>query len=153
MILSTRNKAFQFQSQILMSEKLAAEVIRALEKEHISPFRVFVDEECLLMFGTPLNNLLADVILLTQELGKKLAFAFAKERLVENGAKFHEALAKTKLPSFKKTDESVTAQKNNKQRIVEVNIDILRWLVNLSASSGIVVNHEKAMQYSLRQSP
>ena len=55
------------------------------------------------------------------------------EGLVENGAKtFHEALPKTKLPSFKNIAKSVIVQNNNKQYIVEVNTDILSWLANLS---------------------
>ena len=55
------------------------------------------------------------------------------EGLVENGAKtFHEALPKTKLPSFKNIAKSVIVQNNNKQYIVEVNTHILSWLANLS---------------------
>ena len=71
------------------------------------------------------------------------------ERLVGNGAKFHEVLPKTKLPSFKKIAKSVIVRKNIKQHIVGVNRDILSWLVNLSASSGLVVNYEKAMEHQL----
>lgn len=37
-------------------------------------------------------------------------------------------------------------QKNNKQRIVEVNRDILSWLVNLSGSSELAINYEKTME-------
>ena len=55
------------------------------------------------------------------------------EGLLGNEAKiFHEALPKTKLPSFKNTAKSVIVQNNNKQYIAEVNIDILSWLANLS---------------------
>ena len=72
------------------------------------------------------NNLRTDVILLTQELDRKLSLAFATEGLVENGAKkFHEALPKTKLPSFKNIAKSVTVQKSNNHCLVEVNRDML----------------------------
>ena len=95
--------------------------------EYINPFRILVDEECLFSLSSviPVNNLLADEILQTEELGKRLALAFETERLVENGVKkFHEALPKTKLPSFKNTAKSITVRKNNKQRIVRIKRDI-----------------------------
>ena len=55
-------------------------------------------------------------------------------------------MPKTKSPSFKYTAKSVTVQKNNKQCIVEVNRDILSWLVNLSGSSELAINYEKTME-------
>ena len=49
-------------SQILISEKLIAKVIRVLEEEYINPFSVLVAEDCLfnLSSGIPFNNQLAD---------------------------------------------------------------------------------------------
>ena len=44
-------------------------------------------------------------------------------------------------------------EKNNKQRTMEVNRDILSWLVNLSVRSGMVINYEKAMEYPLSPVP
>lgn len=125
-------------------------MIRVLEEEYINPFSIFADEDCFLNLSLtiPFNNFLAKEILQTEELGKKLAFAFAAERLVENEAKkFHEALPTTKMPSFKNTAKSATIRKNNKVCIVEVDRDILSWLVNFSARSGLVVNYENAMGY------
>lgn len=80
------------------------------EEEYINPFHILVDEEYFfnLNSGIPVNNLQADKILLTEELGKNFALAFATVTLVENGAKFHEALPKTKLPSFENPAKSVT---------------------------------------------
>ena len=103
----------------------------------------------------PFNNLLVNKILQTEELGKNLALAFATGRLVENGAKkFHEVLPKTKkLSSFKYTAKSLTVQKNNRQCIMEVNKDILSWLINLSARSGLVVNYKKSMEYLILPVP
>ena len=97
-----------------MDKNLVAEVIRALEKEYISPFSVLVAEECFFNLGSgiPVNNLLVDEILQIEELGKNLAVAFVTKRLVKNGAKkFHEALPKTKLTLFKNTTRSVTVKK------------------------------------------
>ena len=143
-------------SQILMSKNLVEEVIRVLEEEYFNPFSVLIVEECFfnLSSGIPVNNLLDDEILQTEELGKKLALAFATKRLVENGGKkFHEVLPKTKLPSFKNTARSVTIQKNNKQRIVQVNRDILSWLIHLSAGRRLVANYEMAMDIHCHQCP
>ena len=42
---------------------------------------------------------------------------------------------------------------NNKQRTIEVNRDILKWLVNFSVSSGMVISYEKAMEYPLSPVP
>ena len=52
-------------------------------------------------------------------------------------------------PSFKNTARSVTVQKNNKQRIVEVNRDFLNLLINLSAGSGLVAIYKMVTEYSL----
>lgn len=120
-------------------------MIRPLEEEYFNPSSVLVVEEFFfnLSSGIPFNKLLADKILHTEDIGKKLALAFATKRLVENRAKkFHNALPKTKLPSFKNTARSVTVQNNNKQRIVEVSRDILSWLINLSAGSRLVAIYE-----------
>ena len=61
-------------SQILMSKKLVAEMIRVLEEEYINPFNVLLDEENLfnLSSAIPVKNLLVAEILQTQELGKHL---------------------------------------------------------------------------------
>ena len=86
-------------------------MIRVLEEEYINPFNIFADEGCFLNLSLtiPFNNFLGNEILQTEELGKKLAFPYAAERLVENGAKkFHEALPTTKMPSFKYTAKSAT---------------------------------------------
>ena len=139
-----------------MSKNLVEEVIRVLEEEYFNPFSILIVEECFfnLSSGIPVNNLLDDEILQTEELGKKLALAFATKRLVENGGKkFHEVLPKTKLPSLKNTARSVTVQKNNKQRIVQVNRDILSWLIHLSAGRRLVANYEMAMEYPLSPMP
>ena len=66
---------------------------------------------------TLVNHLLTNKILQTEEIDNKIAFAFAVERLVENGAeKFHEGLPKTRFPLFKNTTKSIMVQKNDKQR-------------------------------------
>ena len=59
-------------SQILISEKLVAEVISVLEEEYINPFSVLVAEDCLfdLSSGILVNDQLADEILNTKKLGK-----------------------------------------------------------------------------------
>ena len=59
-------------SQILISEKHVAEVIRVLEEEYINPFSVLVAEDCLfnLSYGIPANDQLADEIWKTNKLGK-----------------------------------------------------------------------------------
>ena len=73
---------------------------------------------------------------------------------MENGAKtFHQALPKKRLPSFKNIAKSVTVQKNNKQCTVEVKRDILSWLANLSASSGLVLNYKKAIKLFITSVP
>ena len=73
---------------------------------------------------------------------------------MENGAKmFHEALPKKKFPSFKNIGKAVTVQKNNKQCIVKVKRDILSWLANLSASSGLVLNYKKAIKLFITSVP
>ena len=67
-----------------------------------------------------------------------------------NGKKeFHEALPKTKSAAFKMTAKSTKVEKNNKQFTIEVNKDILSWLVNLSVISGMLINYKKAMESSV----
>ena len=63
-----------------------------------------------------------------------------------NSTRFYRKLGLQLLKSTK-------VEKNNKQRIIEVNRDILSWLVNLSVRSGMVINYEKAMEYPLSPVP
>ena len=51
------------------------------------------------------------------------------------------------------TAKSTKVEKNNKQRTIEVNRDISSRLVNLSVTSGMVINYKKAMEYPLSQVP
>ena len=143
-------------SQILIGEKLAAEVMRVLEEEYINPFSILVAEDCLfnLSSGISTNDQLADEILNTSKLGKEMAMKFAAERLMMNGKKkFYDVLPKTRFAAFKMTAKSTKVKKNKKQRTIEVNRDILSWLVNLSVRSGMVINYEKAMEYPLSPVP
>ena len=48
--------------------------------------------------------------------------------------KFREGLPKTKFAAFKVTAKFTKVEKNNKQCTIEVNRDMLSWLVNLSVS-------------------
>ena len=67
--------------------------------------------------------------------------------------KFHAALPKTKFVAFKMTAKFTKVEKNNKQCTMEINRDMLCWLLNLSVSSGMVINYEKAMEYPLSAVP
>ena len=99
-----------------------------------------------LNFEISVNNLLADEIVQTEELGKKITLVFAMERLVENGAnKFHEVLPKTKLPTFKKIGKSVLVQKNNKQHIVGVNRDKFIIQLNNFISKVVLLHHPQIL--------
>ena len=143
-------------SHILISERCVAEVIRVLEEKYIYPFTVLVAEDCLfnLNSGIPVNDQLADEILNTNKLGKELAKNFGTERLMVNEKKkFHNALPNTKFAAFKMTAKSAKVERNNKPRSIEVNRDILSWLVNLSVSSEMVINYEKVMEYPLSPVP
>ena len=134
-------------SQILISEKLVAEVIRVLEEKYINPFSVLVAEDCLfnLISGIPVNDQLADEILNTNKLWnlQQKDWWWMGKR---NSTRFYRKLGLQLLKSTK-------VEKDNKQRIIEVNRDILSWLVNLSVRSGMVINYEKAMEYPLSPVP
>ena len=73
--------------------------------------------------------------------------------MVNGKKKFHKALPKTKFAAFKMTAKSAKVDRNNKLRSIEVNRDILSWFVNLSVSSGMVINYKKAMEYPLSPVP
>ena len=71
-----------------------------MEEEYISIFSDLVAEDCLfnLSSGIPANDQLADEIIDTNKLGKKLAMKFAAGRLMVNGKiKFHKAPLKLSL--------------------------------------------------------
>ena len=71
---------------------------------------------------------------------------FATERLMVKGKKkFHEALPKTKFVAFKLTAKFTKVEKNNKHCTIEVNRDMLCWLLNLSVSSGMVINYSNGI--------
>ena len=59
--------------------------------------------------------------------------------MVNEKKKFNNALPKTKFAAFKMTAKSTKMERNNKLRFIEVNRDILSWLVNLSFSSRLVI--------------
>ena len=141
-------------SQISINKNLVAEVIRVLEKEYINPFSVLVVEECFFNLGSgiPVNNLLVDEILQIEE--QKTYVCICNEEIGEKWSKeISWSVAKNKVTFIQKYYKVCNCKKNNKQRIVEVNRDILSWLINLATGSGLVAIYEMTMGYPLSPVP
>ena len=149
-------KAFR-PSQIVGSEKMVQRVMDVLQEEYMNPFSVLLDENQLynLSSGVPVESDLTEKILAVESTGTEIAKTFATERLLTNGTKkFHDALPRNKIWSFKNVSKKIVVKKNQKERTVEVNRDILGLLVRLSLCSGPPsVDFERALKYPLSPIP
>ena len=143
---TTKNVVYKSQrpSQILGSEKTVTCMIEVLLEEYSNSFSVTLDENlCNLSSGVPVEDELANKILCTEQKGSDIYGFFANERLLSGGTKnFHNPLPRNKVYSFKSTSTNILIKKNNKERTVKVNRNVLGLLVRLSLCSGQPVGFE-----------
>ena len=137
-------------SQILGSEKMVTCVIEVLS-EYLNPFSVSLDENLYnLSSGVPDQDELTD----SEQKGSEIYGCFANERLLAGGTKnFHDPLPSNKVYSFKSTSKKILMKKNNRERTVEVNRNVLGLLVRLSLCSGQPVDFEIVLRYLLSPIP
>ena len=131
-------------SQILGSEKMVTCVIEVLSEEYLNPFSVSLDENlCNLSSGVPVEDELANKISCTEQKGSAIYRCFSNEKLLAGGTEnFHDPLPRNKVYSFKNTSKKILIKKNNRERTVEVNRNVLGLLVRLSLCSGQPVGFE-----------
>ena len=142
-------------SQILGSEKMVTCVIEVLSEEYLNPFSVSLDKNLQnLSSGVPIEDELANEILCNEQKGSEIYGYFANERLLAGGTKnFHDPLPGKKIYSFKSTSKKILIKKNNRERTVEVNRNVLGLLVRLSLCSGQPVDFENALRYPISPIP
>ena len=76
------------------------------------------------------------------------------ETLLAGGTRnFHDPLPRNKGYSFKSTSKKILIKKNNRERTVEVNRNVLGLLMRLSLCSGQPVDFENALRYPLSPIP
>ena len=142
-------------SQILGSEKMVTCVIEVLSEEYLNPFSVSLDENlCNLSSGVPVEDELANKISCTEQKGSAIYRCFANEKLLAGGTEnFHDPLPRNKVYSFKNTSKKILIKKNNRERTVEVNLNVLGLLVRLSLCRGQPVDVKNALRYPLSPIP
>ena len=142
-------------SQILGSQKMVNCVIEVLSEEYLNPFSVSLDENLYnLSSGVPVEGKLANELLCTKQKGSEIYGCFPNERLLAGGAKkIHDPLPRNKVYSFKSTSKKILIKKNNRERTVEVNRNVLGFLVRLSLCSGQPLDFENALRYPLLPIP
>ena len=62
---------------------------------------------------------------------------------------FLDPIPRNPIHSFQKAVQKVTVENNGKSKTIEVNRDILSFLLALSANSVKSIDYEKALQYPL----
>ena len=76
------------------------------------------------------------------------------ETLLAGGTRnLHDPLPRNKGYSFKSTSKKILIKKNNRERTVEVNRNVLGLLMRLSLCSGQPVDFENALRYPLSPIP
>ena len=83
----------------------------------------------------------------TKEEGQTAYSLFVNEHLHTNIKMFHDPIPRNPIHPFQKAIQKVRVEKNGKSKTIEVNRDILSFLLALSANSGKSIDYEKALQY------
>ncbi|KAG1711251.1 hypothetical protein GQR58_002553 [Nymphon striatum] len=139
-------------SQILLSEKKVAEIVRILEEEFINPFGVGYNNLCNLSSGVQVADDLASAILDVRQNGIKMKEEFVSSRITSQTAKFHDKLTRCSVKTFKSLNKCIVKLKHV-QATVEVNRNILGSLLAFSISNERVIDLPAALTYPLSPIP
>ena len=135
----------------MKSEKKVQQILTIFKEEYINPFSTDLEKHKLynLSSGIPIPDDLAEYMLKTKKEGEIAYSIFVNERLQTNVKMFHYPIPRNPIHSFQKAVQKVIVKKNGKSKTIEVNRDILSFLLALSANSGKNIDYEKALQYPL----
>lgn len=138
-------------SQIIKSEQMVNSVIKVLTEDYVNPFGVDVDKENLVCLSSavPVDEDVADSLLLVPEKGKQQHDAFIKTRLHKREVPLHDPIKRNNIKGFR----SSTNRKVKEKNAAEVNRDILARLLYLSSKASKVIDFEKALTYPLSDVP
>ena len=132
--------------EISKSEKHVSSLVDVLKNEYRNPFSASIDENELynLSSGIRKENGLEEILEI-QSNGKILADEFLEKCILTSDINFHEPLRKVKVPSF----QEPTLKKNNKDKVVSANHNIISKLLSLSAEFHKPIDFQKALTYPL----
>ena len=142
-------------SQILKSERFVSNSMNVLEEEYVNPFDSTLDKGLLvnLSSGIAVAKDVAEEITSTDSSGKDDHQTFCKDRLESKKVNFLDPISRKKLTLFSSTGQTVSNEKDEKLKSVEVNRNILGLLLSASAKSGQVIDFAKALEYPLGPVP
>ena len=139
-------------NEISKSEKHVSSLLDVLENEYLNPFSVSIDENELynLSSGLKKENGVEELLEI-QSNGKNLADEFLEKRILTSDINFHEPLRKVKVPSFQ--EPTITLKKNNKDKVVSANRNIISKFLSLPAKFHKPIDFQKALTYPLHSFP
>ena len=138
--------------QIRKSENWTATLAQVISKDFLNPFDCNLDSTKLynLSSGIPVDETGCLGILSIKDDGEKRYHDFVDNRLLTEETKFHDPLTRSKYTLFRSCSRKVNMlERSGKLKAVEVNRNVIRTLLALSARSERLIDFQKALSYPL----
>ena len=134
-----------------MVEKL----INVMTEEFLNPFDESLDSGELynLSSGIPVAKEMVHQILSVKEVGQTCYQNFLETRLQKKENKIHDPIKRQKLALFKNTEKKVLIHRQQRQTVIEMNMNILGTLLAYSAKRERAIDFKNALTYPLGPIP
>ena len=138
-------------SQIIKSEHRVTKLKEILGNEFLNPFGPSLEHEYLFNIGSgiPVDKDLAEAILAMKDKGEDLYKVFLQNRILSTKEKIHDPIKRQEKTLFQNSSKKVTVKQNGKEKVIEVNREIIGTLLTLSAKHEKLINFEIALQCPL----
>ena len=138
-------------SQIIKSEHRVTKLKEILGNEFPNPFDPSLENEYLFNIGSgiPVDKDLAEAILAMKDKGEDLCKVFLQNRILSTKEKIHNPIKRQEKTLFQNSSKKVTVKQSGKEKVIEVNREIIGRLLALSAKHEKLINFEIALQYPL----
>ena len=129
-------------SQIIKSEHRVTKLKEILGNEFLNPFDSSLEHEYLFNIGSgiPVDKDLAEAILAMKDKDDDLYKVFLQNHILSTKEKIHDPLSGKKKPFFKIPAKKDTVKQNGKEKVIEVNREIIGTLLALSAKHEKLIN-------------
>ena len=138
-------------SQIIKSEHRVIKLKEILGNEFLIPFDPSLEHEYLFNIGSgiPVDKDLAEAILAIKTKARICTKCFFKIAFRQLKKKIHDPIKRQEKNLFQSSSKKVTVKQNGKEKVIEVNREIIGTLLALSAKHEKLINFEIALQYPL----
>ena len=126
-----------------------------LSTEYVNPFSEGLEKGSLynLSSGIPLESTLTDEILRVKEIGEQSYSDFVDKRIKSTSKKIHDPITRMKCTLFQSAGKKVVVKHSKKEKVIEINRNIIGQLLAFSAKSEKSIDFQKALAYPLSPVP